>query len=197
MVDLALLQSVSYMAGALGVCVAAIYYILNLRISQRNQELTLKALEQSAKAQQQTLETRQAQMFLNIYDQTRSSEFLSAFNKIVIDATFKNWRDFRELWQNDEQFRYNDNVLEIFYEGLGVLVKEGFLEVKMVALLFCGMTRMYWEKFHPILDEGRASMGHFRWFSETEYLYNELMGYLKEHPELDSRIANPTYRPPQ
>jgi hypothetical protein len=36
MVDLALLQSVSYIAGALGVCVAAIFYVLNLRISQRN-----------------------------------------------------------------------------------------------------------------------------------------------------------------
>jgi hypothetical protein len=50
MVNLALLQSASYIAGALGVCVAAIFYVLNLRISQRNQELTLKALEQSAKA---------------------------------------------------------------------------------------------------------------------------------------------------
>ena len=31
MVDLALLQSVSYIAGALGVCVAASYYVMNLR----------------------------------------------------------------------------------------------------------------------------------------------------------------------
>jgi hypothetical protein len=31
MVDIALLQSVSYIAGALGVCVAAIYYVMNLR----------------------------------------------------------------------------------------------------------------------------------------------------------------------
>jgi hypothetical protein len=60
MVDLALLQSVSYIAGASGVCVAAIFYVLNLRISQKNQELMLQSQEQSAKAQQQTLETRQA-----------------------------------------------------------------------------------------------------------------------------------------
>ena len=59
MVDLALLQSVSYIAGALGVCVAAAYYVLNLRISQRNQELTLKALEQSAKAQELSLKTQE------------------------------------------------------------------------------------------------------------------------------------------
>ena len=42
MVDIALLQSVSYMAGALGVFIAAIFYVLNLRISQRNMRLTLE-----------------------------------------------------------------------------------------------------------------------------------------------------------
>ncbi|MCX6654296.1 MAG: hypothetical protein NTY03_04145, partial [Candidatus Bathyarchaeota archaeon] len=65
MVDLALLQSISYMAGALGVCVAAIFYVLNLRISQKNQEINQRNQELSLKNQQQTLETRQAQMFLN------------------------------------------------------------------------------------------------------------------------------------
>jgi hypothetical protein len=42
MIDLALLQSISYIAGALGVCIAAIFYGLNLRISQRNMKQTLE-----------------------------------------------------------------------------------------------------------------------------------------------------------
>src|SRR4030067_2357461 len=41
--DLVVLQSISYIAGALGVFVAAISYMVNLRISQRNQELMLKS----------------------------------------------------------------------------------------------------------------------------------------------------------
>ncbi|MGD0805847.1 MAG: hypothetical protein ABSA11_17430, partial [Candidatus Bathyarchaeia archaeon] len=40
MVDLALLQSVSYIAGALGVCVAAIYYMLNLREVRQNRRIS-------------------------------------------------------------------------------------------------------------------------------------------------------------
>jgi hypothetical protein len=40
MVDLALLQSVSYIAGALGVCVAAFYYVMNLRETNRNRRIT-------------------------------------------------------------------------------------------------------------------------------------------------------------
>jgi hypothetical protein len=39
MVDLALLQSVSYIVGALGVCVAAIYYMMNLQITRRKMKI--------------------------------------------------------------------------------------------------------------------------------------------------------------
>ncbi len=63
---------------AASVSVAAIYYAFTLRISQKNQELTLKALEQSAKAQeltlksqQQNLETRQAQLLMQICDKVQ------------------------------------------------------------------------------------------------------------------------------
>jgi hypothetical protein len=62
------IQAAYYMVAATGVLVAAIFYILNLRISQRNQELMLKAQEQSARAQQQTLETRQAQLHMQLSD---------------------------------------------------------------------------------------------------------------------------------
>jgi len=40
MVDLVALQSLSYMAGAIGVCIAAIYYILNLREVKLNRRIT-------------------------------------------------------------------------------------------------------------------------------------------------------------
>jgi hypothetical protein len=39
------IQAVYYMVAATGVLVAATYYVLNLRVSQRNQELKLKALD--------------------------------------------------------------------------------------------------------------------------------------------------------
>jgi len=39
LVELALLQSISYMAGALGVFIAAIYYVLNLRETNKNRKI--------------------------------------------------------------------------------------------------------------------------------------------------------------
>ncbi len=65
MVDLTLLQSVSYIAGALGVCVAAAYYVLNLREVRLNRiasNLTTPSSYQS----QSDLETRHAKLFMDI-----------------------------------------------------------------------------------------------------------------------------------
>jgi hypothetical protein len=50
LVDLAEIQAAYYMVAATGVLVAAVFYVLNLRISRRNQELMLRAQEQSARA---------------------------------------------------------------------------------------------------------------------------------------------------
>jgi hypothetical protein len=41
MVDLIILQSASYVAAAIGVCVAAFYYALNIREQTRNRRVTL------------------------------------------------------------------------------------------------------------------------------------------------------------
>ena len=188
MVDLAEIQAVYYMVAATGVLVAAVYYILNLRVSQRNQELTLKALEQSAKAQQQTLETRQAQIFLNVNDRIQSQEFLSAWTK-VIRTPWATWEEYSRLYHDDKEFRDAEQLVQGIYESLGVLVREGLLPIRMVALLMCGMTRLYWEKHIPVIDEGRRVTGSRRLYSENEYLYGELMSYVREHPELDTRIA--------
>jgi hypothetical protein len=192
MVDLALLQSVSYIAGALGVCVAAVYYVLNLRISQRNQELSLKAFENSAKAQQQTLETRQAQMFMDVYKQVTSNEFLTAWGKVAM-SPWKTYEEWNDLYKKDSAFRDAENLTQFFYEGLGTLVREELLPIRMVALLMCGMTRYHWERHVSMVEEGRRAIGHRRWFSEEEYLYDELIKYLGVHPELDTRVENPTW----
>jgi hypothetical protein len=50
------------------------------------------------------------------------------------------------------------------------------------------MTRAFWEKLKPIKDEARVDLGFVRWMSETEYLYDELLRYLEEHPELSTEF---------
>jgi hypothetical protein len=194
MVSIEEIQAAYYMVAATGVLVAAVFYMLNLRISQKNQELTLKSQETSVKTQQQTLETRQAQMFMNIYEQTKSKDFTDANYKIFIDSKWSTFDEYWGNWMTDPEFRRMSDTLGEFYEGLGVLVREGMLDIRWVALLICAQTRRYWERYIPIVEEGRRKLvNNRRWWSESEYLYNELIRYLKEHPELDSLTPQPTY----
>jgi hypothetical protein len=54
LVELAEIQAAYYIVAATGVLIAAIYYVLNMRAIQRNSKAAL--------------ETRQAQLLMNIYE---------------------------------------------------------------------------------------------------------------------------------
>jgi len=172
-------QTIGVLVTAASVSVAAIYYAFTLRLNMKNQELSLKAQQQSA-------ETRQAQMFMSIYDKHSNIHFSKAWEKTVF-TPWKTWEDFSKLWEDPE---FNDAAMLIgtSYDGLGVLVMEGLLDIRLVALLMGGRVRPWGEKIMPILDDGRKAMGFRRWLSEAEYLYNELIKYTDLHPELDTRF---------
>ncbi len=46
-------------------------------------------------------------------------------------------------------------------------------------------TRGFWERYQPIIEEGRVKYGSRRRLSESEFLYCELK-YIGEYPELAS-----------
>lgn len=119
---------------------------------------------------------------MGIYTQITTKEFSSAFWRIM-GGNCSNYEEYREL-SKDPEFQNAGMIVGTYYEGVGVLVREGLLDVRWVALPICDMTRMFWEKMKPTIDEGRRVLGMPRWMSETEYLYDELMRYLEKHPEL-------------
>jgi hypothetical protein len=187
MVDLTEIQAAYYLIAATGV----IGTLTAAFIAVRTYINTNKRAEESRARE---LETRQAQMFMNIYEQTKSDEFTAAIYKILVDSKWSTFDEYWKNWNTDPEFRRMSDTLGWFYEGLGVLVREGMLDVRWVALLICSQTREYWERYLPIVKEARERMPwNRRWWSESEYLYMELMKYLEEHPELDSRISNPLY----
>ena len=161
-------QTISIVFAGLSISIAAFYYISTLRNTRKNQELTL--------------ETRQAQMYMNIYNQLNKADFIDAWMSFME----MEWNDFDEYLRVYEDPEKNRNlwVIGMFYEGLGVLVKNNLVPMRLIAETITGMTRMYWEKFVPIVDDGRREFNLPRWYSESEYLYNELMKYIEEHPEL-------------
>ena len=76
-------------------------------------------------------------------------------------------------------------TLGCYFEGLGILVKEGLLDIRVISLFMTGNINGFWGKVKPFIDEIRELMGTQRVFVETEYLYDELLKYYNEHPELN------------
>jgi len=182
MVDLAEIQAAYYMVAATGVLIAAVFYILNIRISQRNQELMLKA-------QQQTLETRQAQMFMSIYQTDYSNDFLEAVHR-VMEMEIKAADDWKKMRRDKENYKAW-TMVGSYLEGIGVLVRENLVDIRLVSELMSGFIRWYWEHFGQGILRCREKLNWPRFFIEVEYLAERVRDFGIEHPELG--IVSPDF----
>ena len=93
-----------------------------------------------------------------------------------------------KLWEDDSEFRQSFGILSSWMEGLGTLVREDLLPIRLVATLCAGTVRTYWEKMSPTIEESRID--YKRNLSESQYLYNALIEYLDEHAEFQTGGAN-------
>ena len=174
MVPLEALQTLLTFVTLISVPVGVVYHIMTLRNTKKNQELQL--------------ETRQAQLYMSIFQTSTQPEFMKASRRILLSE----WNSAEDFFKDFNFFNKDvpDNELMIsiyhimsFYEGLSVLVREGLLDIRLVALTIAGNTKQVWEKFIPIID-GIRDGWYPRVFDGTEYLYYELIKYMDEHPEL-------------
>ena len=179
------LETINLLVQVVGVSATAIAAVLGV-------SSYINSNKRAQETRNRELETRQAQMFMNIYNQAATSEFQAAWLRII-STTFTSYEEFNKSSWFDEQYRDAINNVSFYFEGVGVLVKEGILGVRWVALMqIGGMLRMFWEKVKPWVEDGRKLWvlpdgrveAYPRWLSETEYLYGELMKYVGENPEL-------------
>jgi len=156
-----ILQSISYIAGATGVCVAAIYYVISLRSSRKNTQLTL--------------ETRQAQLFMHIYS-TFCSDYIQKARNEVSKWSYRNYDDFQSKYSydvNPEAYQLHSS-LSFFFEGIGVLVLRKLIDPSLVDDLMSGPVITYWEKMKPYYLEYRTRFDWPQFGEHIEYLYNHI-----------------------
>jgi len=159
-VDLVEIQTAYYMMAATGVLVAATHYIFNMRQSTKN---------------------RKAQLFMGIYDKWIAPEAIDGhirIRRLKIDS----FTEFYELYENSESVEGRHIIwTAVYFEGLGVLVKEGLIDVRLVALFLHGEVKLFWEKYGPFLKEQRVVENYPRAWIEAEYLYNRIIDYGRRH----------------
>ena len=154
-------QTLSIVLTGIGLIIALTYYSLQIR----NQNIT-----------------RQAQLFMQMLSQFNQPSMVES-RDFYYDVELNNYEEYLQLWDDPEK-RKQHRLFGGFVEGLGVLVREGFLDVKVVAGLIGGTVKALWEKQAPFVIEYREHMNVPRAWIEWEYLYNELMRYAERHPEL-------------
>jgi hypothetical protein len=170
MVDQLTLQTIGILLTGFTVSIAAIYYTLTLRYTRRNQDLQL--------------ETRQAQLFMQIYSQWNSMEMGREYQR-VIDSEWTDIDDFLEKDYTDIESKTGFRTVARFFEGIGVLVHRGLIDVTFVDDLMSGATIRYWEKIAPMIKEWRIRYNWPQAVEWVEYLYNQVKPIVEEqHPEL-------------
>jgi hypothetical protein len=169
------IQAAYYMVAATGVLVAAAYYILNLRVSQRNQEISMKNQELMLKAQQQTLETRQTQLSTSITEWLGSKDFLRDF---VVLATL-DWKDLDDYMKkydsavNAESYAQRWTVWTA-YDNLGYLLREGLVNKDILFNSLGTGSVLIWGRYKPVIDYYRRRELGPQWLENFEYVAKEM-----------------------
>ena len=157
-------QTISIVLTGVGMIIALAYYGLQIRNQNK---------------------TRQAQLFMQLYNRYQDNFIAHGFNNDYFTEKLNGYDEYLEKYQSDETFKLTMDRFLPFYEGLGVMVKEGYVSIRLVALMWAGMTRVFYEYIlEPIVEEAREYTKYPRLWSETEWLCKELIRYIEEHPEL-------------
>ena len=154
------IETISIVFTGISISLAAFYYINTLRNTRRNQELQL--------------ETRQAQLFTQLYSEFRSAENLRLYGK-ALQMTWDDYDDFVKKYGLEEwEERVPYTHMSLFYEEIGVLLEEGLIDVNLVIQLIGGTFSLFWVKFKPIVLERRIRDNYPQYYDKMEYLYNEI-----------------------
>ncbi len=151
---------------AVSIMIGVAYYIMVLR----NQE-----------------KARQAQLVINLHQYYRSLEF----RKMCQDIREQTWSSFEDFWTkygeetNSESWNKWESV-SAFYNGIGVLLQNNLIDVKLVYELFYNVVARDWTIMGPVLIEWRTFIDkrHFKLegperFGGFDYLYGRLEQYRK------------------
>ena len=168
------IESVLEIVPAFSIAVALVYYGLQVRNKNK---------------------ARKAQVYIQIWDKFSSPEFLTRYNKTLN----REWTDYNDYIEKYGSLRYTNTELYaqnvsvgVYFEGVGVLLKQELIDVQTVADLLGTTILAWWDKIGPLMKEYRVTLNQPRAYLYAEYLYDQIKQIVeKEHPEVKSEIPLP------
>jgi hypothetical protein len=163
-------QTIGVLVTAASVTVAAVYYIMTLRVQQTN----MKA----------NLETRQAQMLMNLYERWNEPRFQNTW----FETTYWEYSDYddfmKKYYRTSNPEAYGKFMLiATFFEGIGVFVKRSLIDAALVDDMMSVYIIGFWGTFGPFIIEFRKRRIQPTYFEHVEYLYGVVHEIWKQqHP---------------
>jgi len=165
----------------ISVPVGVFYHIMILNNTRKNQQLQL--------------ETRQAQLFIEMTKETSGDEFRAAYQEILEQWSWTDFDDFMRKYGPDGNPEAYKKLMRItsYYERLGMLVRDGLISPQLVYHWMGSTPVNFWEKIEPYMDGYRENIepglkGQWgEWFEDLTYALREESE--KDRIDLAERLA--------
>lgn len=143
--------------------------------------IAIQQLRDIKQTRETELETRQAQLFMQIYNSLREEKFQNYLMELR-QWKAKDYDEMMEKYGKNPDAIAKMNYVTSFFEGVGVLVEEGLLDIKLVYNLISTFLFNYWLSMPPeFFKEFRIRANRPKVWSHTELLYNKMMElYIEE-----------------
>jgi hypothetical protein len=132
-------------------------------------------------SRRQELETRQAALFMQVYDRWNTRDIQMAYGntRFLLLPQIKDFEDYQRLVLNERakgnlEPWFHGQILITYFEGLAMLVKRGLIDSEMVEDLFANRINWYWEAFKDIAEMRRSQLRDPKMYDSVEYLYQAL-----------------------
>ena len=181
------IEQVLYIIPVLALAASILYYAMVIQNQNKTRQLQLQA-------QQQATETRQTQLFMQIFQEINTDESWRSTLELIL-CKYTDYDDFMQKYDSSVNPENWFKRMRIWnsYNAIGYLVLDGSISVEKVARLIGYHVIGMWNVWGNAIIWMRAKQGYTNWYNGFEYLYNELAKYYKEHPELT--LVNPEINP--
>ena len=156
------LQSILTILTLISVPIGVFYHIMTLANTRRNQELTL--------------ENRNAQLLMGIYDKYTETELM----KQQVEILNSDWKDIEDFWdrygpQTNPEFYTKFGRLGYYFDGIGVLLKRKLVDKDAIYDLMGVHILQYWNNYYgPLMSGLREKWSNPDAYKQFEYLADEM-----------------------
>lgn len=160
-----LIQIFSWVATALGVCIAATYYVITLRNNQKNLKLTQ--------------ETRQIQLLLDYSEKIEDVYKNPKITREIRDATWDDFQDFIQKYFGVNNPEFYAQMMTRFQRNHmnGLMTRDGLIDISKFVEYNYDASVMLWRKYKDVILMFRKAYHLPTYLNGFEYLAEEVDKY--------------------